>query len=1030
MPSRSTSQSLNALPPGTVLRDYVIESELGSGGFSIVYLARHHLNPDWLYAIKEFLPGELAVRTQDGTTVCPVNTEAQEAFDDGLRRFRDEAEQLRKFRNEPYIVSCLNYFEQNGTAYLVMDHDDGLPLLELLRRREEAGQPFTEKDLLAVVEPLLEGLTAVHRAGVLHRDIKPGNIFVRQQDDITGRPAHPVLIDFGAAKQNYLARHSRSRAPYTPGYAAYEQVSSEGDIGPWTDVYAVGALMWRMVAGGCPDDSRLHVPKDSPSTERETIVWSATPREVEKRAYAMNRGRADPMPSAVALGSGRFANHLLRAIEKCLALYPEDRVQNCEELRELLLTPNKSEDVQRNETLQPDGDARKTSQSRSSGLRAGLIRALAAMAIFSFSGVGNLLEESALAERWVFLIGEALLLGFITFAIVTVFHWSLGRVDYFRARRGWIAWLVAAGVLLGWDVNDVYAGALLVSAVFYALVVAAVFLAIGLLWRGLKRLFAVGEPAQEAVTKEPEVDNQTIVNERQKFTDTGAWIMAALFMVPIAITMILGGAWDGQSVEDGSSNQPLLSQGPPFTVRTDPPQAQVVFTDHDDQYEPEMALAEGTYHVEVSAPEYEPRREWLDHAEAILEHRISLDPIRQAFTIEVEPSGARVRILNIAPVYEPGMMLPAGSYRVEVSAPGYETVTETVWHEIAEPTLHRVELPLSLAQLPDSGIATGTLEPGDYELPSGAYGDLWTVQAQAGQTLTVDLSAPDFDARLMLIDTGNSELVAEDDDSGEETDARIRLDLSENGEYLIVTSSYADGEVGDYELRVDFFSPARVSVQSESQDEILSAVSTFTRGSHQDDVIRIQGTPTQILPYRGLGFEDWYYGRSKVTISTTNQRVTEWSNSSGNLKVRLAPGANVTSATTFTRGSHQDDVIRIQGTPTQILPYRGLGFEDWYYGRSKVTISTTNQRVTEWSNSSGNLKVRLAPGANVTSATTFTRGSHQDDVIRIQGTPTQILPYRGLGFEDWYYGRSKVTISTTNQRVTEWSNSSGNLKVR
>ena len=335
MPSKCSLQSLNALPPGTVLRDYVIESELGSGGFSIVYLARHHLNPDWLYAIKEFLPGELAVRARDGTTVHPVNTEAQEAFDDGLRRFRDEAEQLRKFRNEPYIVSCLNYFEQNGTAYLVMDHDDGLPLLELLRRREEAGQPFTEKDLLAVVEPLLEGLTAVHRAGVLHRDIKPGNIFVRRQDDITGRPAHPVLIDFGAAKQNYLAEHSRSRAPYTPGYAAYEQVSSEGDIGPWSDVYAAGALMWRMVAGGCPGDSRLLVP-DGADDMAGAELWSSTPREAEKRAFALHRGRPDPMVSAAELGAGRFSPALLQAIDHCLALYPEDRTQNCEELWKLL----------------------------------------------------------------------------------------------------------------------------------------------------------------------------------------------------------------------------------------------------------------------------------------------------------------------------------------------------------------------------------------------------------------------------------------------------------------------------------------------------------------------------------------------------------------------------------------------------------------------------------------------------------------------------------------------------------------------
>ena len=339
MPSRSTSQSLNALPPGTVLRDYVIESELGSGGFSIVYLARHHLNPDWLYAIKEFLPGELAVRARDGATVHPVNTEAEEAFDDGLRRFRDEAGQLRKFRNEPAIVSCVNYFEGNGTAYLVMDHDDGLPLSELLRRREAEGQPFTEQDLLAVVEPLLEGLTAVHRAGVLHRDIKPGNIFVRRQDDITGRPAHPVLIDFGAAKQNYLARHSRSRAPYTPGYAAYEQVSSMGEIGPWTDVYALGALMWRVVAGGCPDDARLQAPDASSNSQPETLVWTPAPREVEKRAYAMNRGLADPMPSAAALGAGRFAHRLLEAIDGCLALYPEGRVRSCDELRASLRTP-------------------------------------------------------------------------------------------------------------------------------------------------------------------------------------------------------------------------------------------------------------------------------------------------------------------------------------------------------------------------------------------------------------------------------------------------------------------------------------------------------------------------------------------------------------------------------------------------------------------------------------------------------------------------------------------------------------------
>ena len=156
-----------------------------------------------------------------------------------------------------------------------------------------AGQPFTEADLRAVIDPLLEGLEVVHRAGVLHRDIKPGNIFVRRPDDITGRPAQPVLIDFGAAKQNYLSLHSRSQAPYTPGYAAYEQVSSEGEIGPWTDIYAVGALMWRMVAGGLPDDEWLLVPVTANDTGGAG-VWNPTPRPVERRAYALHRRPVGP----------------------------------------------------------------------------------------------------------------------------------------------------------------------------------------------------------------------------------------------------------------------------------------------------------------------------------------------------------------------------------------------------------------------------------------------------------------------------------------------------------------------------------------------------------------------------------------------------------------------------------------------------------------------------------------------------------------------------------------------------------------
>ena len=109
--------------------------------------------------------------------------------------------------------------------------------------------------------------------------------------------------------------------------------------------------MWRIVAGGCPGDSGMNLPDSSSTTGRETLDWSPTPREVEQRAYAMNRGRADPMPSAVNLGAKRFSKHLLKAIDKCMALYPEDRVQNCDEFRKLLRTQVDSEVTESKESL-------------------------------------------------------------------------------------------------------------------------------------------------------------------------------------------------------------------------------------------------------------------------------------------------------------------------------------------------------------------------------------------------------------------------------------------------------------------------------------------------------------------------------------------------------------------------------------------------------------------------------------------------------------------------------------------------------
>ena len=333
-PPETAYRSLHALPPGTVLREYVVESVLGSGGFGVVYRARH-ADVGTPVAIKEYLPVDCAVRA--GQSVEPGSGSATTTYQAGLQRFAKEAQQLEKFRRLSGIVSVRGFFHANGTAYLVMDYEDGLPLSEFLRRREAEDSPATQADLLAVAMPLLKALSVVHKSGVLHRDIKPANIFIRREDAVSGRPAEPVLIDFGAAKQVHAA-HTRSQTSFcTPGYAPLEQLSTSAeDLGPWTDLYALGAVMWRMVAGGAVGDPRLYEDNtDSEEGDKER-TWRPVPKESSLRSLMIAQGRPDPLPPATDLGRGRFAPQILSTIDRCLALLPCDRLGDCEELLDRL----------------------------------------------------------------------------------------------------------------------------------------------------------------------------------------------------------------------------------------------------------------------------------------------------------------------------------------------------------------------------------------------------------------------------------------------------------------------------------------------------------------------------------------------------------------------------------------------------------------------------------------------------------------------------------------------------------------------
>lgn len=244
----TANASPGALPGGWPLNEYRIESLLGGGGFGLTYLA-HDTLLDCKVAIKEFLPTDIALRGE-GQRVVPRAGPAVEMFEQGLRRFLDESRALANFRH-PHIVRVSRFFEANGSAYMVMDYEQGRPLNQWVRER---GGRVDRATLLAIVRPLLEGLQVIHDGGFLHRDIKPPNICIR--DDGT-----PVLLDFGAARRYHDSEHTLT-AIVTPGFAPFEQYHSHGNQGPWTDIYSLAAVMYWLVTGQRPIESAARVQND------------------------------------------------------------------------------------------------------------------------------------------------------------------------------------------------------------------------------------------------------------------------------------------------------------------------------------------------------------------------------------------------------------------------------------------------------------------------------------------------------------------------------------------------------------------------------------------------------------------------------------------------------------------------------------------------------------------------------------------------------------------------------------------------
>ena len=240
---------LHALPQRHRLQEYELVRVLGFGGFGMTYLGFDH-NLDKAVAIKEYLPSDIASRTNDDS-VAPQVSDFRGDFQWGLERFLDEARTLARFDHR-HIIKVYRFFEAHGTAYIVMEYAEGETLSAYLERKET----LTEAELKEILYPLLDGLEVVHKADFLHRDIKPGNIVLRDAD------GSPVLLDFGTARQAIGVKSRSVTSIVTPGYAPIEQYSSRGHQGAWTDIYALGGVCYRALTGQVPDDATDRVRND------------------------------------------------------------------------------------------------------------------------------------------------------------------------------------------------------------------------------------------------------------------------------------------------------------------------------------------------------------------------------------------------------------------------------------------------------------------------------------------------------------------------------------------------------------------------------------------------------------------------------------------------------------------------------------------------------------------------------------------------------------------------------------------------
>ncbi len=267
---------------------YRVIRRVASGGFGVVYQAVGM--DDQQVAIKEYLPSSLATR-EPGALLPQVQPEKLSLYRLGLKSFFEEGRSLAQIAH-PSVVSVLNFFRENDTVYMVMNYLEGASLQDfiLVARDIKQAKIFRESTIRSLFDEILRGLRIVHQHKMLHLDIKPANIFITDDNK-------SVLIDFGAAREVLSKEGNFVRPMYTPGFAAPEMYRRDATMGPWTDIYAIGACIYACMQG--------YPPVEAPQ-----------------------RRSGDKMLAAINRLKGIYSDDLIEVVEWCMALDPLTRPQS------------------------------------------------------------------------------------------------------------------------------------------------------------------------------------------------------------------------------------------------------------------------------------------------------------------------------------------------------------------------------------------------------------------------------------------------------------------------------------------------------------------------------------------------------------------------------------------------------------------------------------------------------------------------------------------------------------------------------